>query len=494
MATNLKSNQKATLSLAMIVKDEERWLTGCLQNIQPLVDEMIVVDTGSSDRTVEIAKKFTDKVYLIEWEDNFSKARNVSLEKATKDWILVLDADERIDPKDFPRIRQIINKPLARCYYLVQTNYCEGESTVEWVPNYLESDLAKDYPGYIESPLIRLFLNDPQIRFQGVIHEHARDAGCDKKAYGVDIRIHHYGKYTQKKKVEKKDNLYLKLGIQKCKEEPQNFQAWHELGVQYWSIGEKQKSLEALQKAHELNPRYVRTLIALGSYYYIENNASKAVYFLHQAMEIDPENILPYRLLPTLLFDLKKPHLAEAVVQQSYRFFKKHPAFLINSASFYLEIGNFNLAEEIVRDGYKRFPKNEHIQLVLGIVLTEKCQFEEAYTVLKKLAKESSVQKEASKRIAELFFRQKDLEKAKVWLDKLVNQDLADNEVYYQLAVVLIQQNKMEEAQDCLLKIKDFSALPVASLKNLKKCFQAINFTKPIKQIDQFISQGENRV
>jgi len=84
------------ISLCMIVKNEEKVLDKCLRYIHKYVDEIIIVDTGSTDATVEIAKKYTNKIYHFEWGDNFSAARNYSLQFSTKEWILVQDADEFI--------------------------------------------------------------------------------------------------------------------------------------------------------------------------------------------------------------------------------------------------------------------------------------------------------------------------------------------------------------------------------------------------------------
>ncbi|WP_235929820.1 tetratricopeptide repeat-containing glycosyltransferase family 2 protein [Chengkuizengella marina] len=89
----------ATLSLCMIVRDEEEVLDRCLSSISDLVDEIIIVDTGSTDQTKEIAKKYTDKIYDFEWVDDFSAARNFSFSKATSDYIFWLDADD-IVPQD----------------------------------------------------------------------------------------------------------------------------------------------------------------------------------------------------------------------------------------------------------------------------------------------------------------------------------------------------------------------------------------------------------
>ncbi|MFG0216248.1 glycosyltransferase family 2 protein, partial [Brevibacillus porteri] len=80
------------ISLCMIVKNEEECLHKCLDSVKDLVDEMIIVDTGSTDKTVEIGKSFGAVVHSYEWQDNFAEARNFGLEKATGDWILWMDA------------------------------------------------------------------------------------------------------------------------------------------------------------------------------------------------------------------------------------------------------------------------------------------------------------------------------------------------------------------------------------------------------------------
>lgn len=89
------------LSICMMVKNEEKNLDRCLKSLQPLKDaldsELIILDTGSEDRTVEIAKRYTDKVYFREWNNNFADMRNTSFSYAKGEWILMIDADEEIE-------------------------------------------------------------------------------------------------------------------------------------------------------------------------------------------------------------------------------------------------------------------------------------------------------------------------------------------------------------------------------------------------------------
>lgn len=95
------------VSLCMIVKDEEAVLSRCLDSVADLMDEIIVVDTGSADRTKEIAARYTDKIYDFQWIDDFSAARNFSFSKATKDYIYSADADEVLDEENRRRFREL---------------------------------------------------------------------------------------------------------------------------------------------------------------------------------------------------------------------------------------------------------------------------------------------------------------------------------------------------------------------------------------------------
>ena len=96
-----------SISLCMIVKNEEETLERCLNCVKDIADEIIIVDTGSTDKTKEIAYNFTDKVYDFKWCDDFSKARNFSFSKATKEYIMWLDADDIILEKDITKLKYL---------------------------------------------------------------------------------------------------------------------------------------------------------------------------------------------------------------------------------------------------------------------------------------------------------------------------------------------------------------------------------------------------
>ncbi|MBD2387297.1 glycosyltransferase [Cylindrospermum sp. FACHB-282] len=139
-----------SLSLCMIVKNEEAALPKCLSSVRNVVDEIVVLDTGSSDRTSEVAKGYGAKVYDFQWCNDFSAARNEALKYVTGDWILVLDADEMLKPEIVPALQEAISSE-----------------------EYLLINLVRQEVGAEQSPysmVSRLFRHHPDIRFERPYH------------------------------------------------------------------------------------------------------------------------------------------------------------------------------------------------------------------------------------------------------------------------------------------------------------------------------------
>ena len=147
------------ISLCMIVKNEEAYLEECLTSVKDLVSEIIIVDTGSTDKTKEIAKKFGAKIIDFTWIDDFAAARNASIKQATGDWILVLDADEVIAKKDFETIKTLIADKETMGYFLEQRNYTNNNRLYGWLASSGDYKEEKDFKGYFSQYIIRLFQN-----------------------------------------------------------------------------------------------------------------------------------------------------------------------------------------------------------------------------------------------------------------------------------------------------------------------------------------------
>ncbi|MBD3164742.1 glycosyltransferase [Candidatus Woesearchaeota archaeon] len=188
------------ISLCCILRNEEKNLKQFLSHYKGLADEVIIVDTGSKDKTIKTAKKFTNRIFSFRWQDDFSIARNFSIEKASKRWILWLDPDEIIDKKDFWEIRQLTEKSAFLGFRLIQETYFR---------NKLVSTRG----------ICKLFRNNKGIQFSYPVHETVRQSikASSGRIGKTGIRVKHYpelGKW--------KSAYYFELLEKKKKEFPES--------------------------------------------------------------------------------------------------------------------------------------------------------------------------------------------------------------------------------------------------------------------------------
>jgi tetratricopeptide (TPR) repeat protein len=282
-----------TLSLCMIVKDEEETIARALMSVKPVVAEMIVVDTGSTDRTKKIAAELGAKVFDFQWTDNFSDARNFSLSKATGDWILVLDADEVISARDHEKLRQLValKKGILTAYSFVTRTYVEQMNTIGWTANDGYYKNEETGTGWFPGEKVRLFPNDGRIRFDFTLHERIEPslikAGMEIRK--CDVPVHHYGNFVKKDKIASKAKLYYELGKRKIAEEGEkNFMAYYELAIQGAELGKHEETLEYLKKVTALRPDFPKAYQSIGNTYYNLGEYDKALPFYKKALELDP--------------------------------------------------------------------------------------------------------------------------------------------------------------------------------------------------------------
>ena len=168
------------LTLALIVRDEERMLPGCLESVHGLVDEIVVVDTGSKDATIDIALAHGARVVQIEWPDDFAAARNIGLTHVRTPWVLWLDADERLAPESRGALRTVIGREPD-----------DAPPTV-YAPLISNVDAAGQSLGADHMP--RLWRMRPELTFTGRIHERV-GVGVEglKHVYEDTLRIVHLG-------------------------------------------------------------------------------------------------------------------------------------------------------------------------------------------------------------------------------------------------------------------------------------------------------------
>lgn len=223
----------------MIVKNEERFLEQCLRSVQGIVDEINVVDTGSTDRTVEIAKSFGANVSSCEWRNDFGWARNKSLEMATKRWIFQLDADEELLPESREALDRLKTAPA----------HLEGV----WVRCINATDRYRG-GGNMSHAILRIFPNNPRIRLKGAIHEFPSIDNSPLSMAGVasPIKIIHHGYLSDVVKDRDKYARNLSIIEEDTKREPEEAFHWYNLGMTCHLGGDNERAVPALERMWEL--------------------------------------------------------------------------------------------------------------------------------------------------------------------------------------------------------------------------------------------------
>lgn len=244
-----------SVSLCMIVRNEEKELPRCLASIKPLVDEMVIVDTGSTDNTREIARLFGARIIEFSWTGDFSAARNAGLEKATGDWILAMDADEVISPLDHEAFKKLLLAPSV-AWEITTRNYMVKVNIEKWQQNDGHYIIEEAAAGWTPSNKVRLFPNRRDVFFQNPIHEMVEPS---LELLGIPVQIssipvHHYGYLDQQKMIEKKREYY-RLGKDKLQKTGGNDpKALYELAVQAAEVDEFEEAVALWERLIRLQP------------------------------------------------------------------------------------------------------------------------------------------------------------------------------------------------------------------------------------------------
>jgi len=225
------------LSVAMIGLNEESCILQALQSVAPIADEIVFVDTGSTDSTTCIAGAFGARLVHHPWREDFSEARNKALENCTGEWILSLDCDEQIIFSEIPG--EIFKKLTAKT-----RNVAFAVEIENWLPD-----------GQVDRHVdIRLFKNTPSIRFCNPIHESVSPSvmrlAPDVEVSTFPIKIHHSGYRSStknKNKLIRNRNILLRW----TEKEPDNPYAWYKLGLTLRNFSGEQATA-CLFKAFEL--------------------------------------------------------------------------------------------------------------------------------------------------------------------------------------------------------------------------------------------------
>lgn len=229
----------AEVTLCVMTKNEEAFLDECLRSALPSCREAIVVDTGSTDGTLEIARRHTDKIFRGSLDGDFSKPRNVALDHVRTEWVLYLDADERLTPYSMDILRRRLAEVPDDVGALTVLRY-----------NFLASC------GFVSDHVVRLFRNRPQIRYRNRVAESVVDSVVESggKVTESPFTINHMGHWRPQQVRLRKSQFYVRLLEQRLEENPDSADILCRLALTLKKVGRLEDAERASTRAIELEP------------------------------------------------------------------------------------------------------------------------------------------------------------------------------------------------------------------------------------------------
>lgn len=270
------------ISLCMIVKNEEEALGRCLESVKDIVSEMIIVDTGSTDSTVKIAEKYGAKVFFYKWDESFSNARNFSLEKASKDWILIMDADDEFEKKDTSKLLNLVNNKQSdvNIYFMETLSYVGEEPDSNIIMNVN----------------VRLIRNGKGYKFEGDIHEQIKggleDENRPEASKVESIRIYHYGYINKTVQAKNKRNRNMSIIQKELDKAPDNSFMLFNMGTEYYAMSNFQEALNYYKKSYEnFDPKFVisaKLILRMVSCYEFLGNTDEEFKLIDEGLKYYP--------------------------------------------------------------------------------------------------------------------------------------------------------------------------------------------------------------
>lgn len=322
------------ISLCMITKDEEAVILSCITSVEHLVKEIIVVDTGSTDRTPELVLAKGGKLLKLTWNDDFAQARNFSLLQATCPWILVLDADEVLESGDQDYVNRLLSHESAQGYFVNILNIKEDGS-----------ELSQDQ-------VVRLFRNKPDYRFEGSIHEQIAPSilrhNEGKGLRSSELVIKHRG-YTETIISGKgKNSRNVRIIRKHLAENPNDHFLWYSLGLEHYQQGDITEGLKHLQKALGLmsgsEGYFTDVLLSIGSGYLKLADWNNLFQFTNHALVMFPHNPDLFVLRGLASLGLEKHQEAANDLQSGLKYKK---VSIISVGKLYAIIGDIaNLRDD----------------------------------------------------------------------------------------------------------------------------------------------------
>ncbi len=373
------------LSVCLIVRNEAHFLAPCIESVRAVADEIIVVDTGSTDGTPELARRLGCQVLSFPWNDDFAAARNYALEHARKEWILSIDADERLRTPELLRQTIATASPEVGGFLV----YCHSPAGSEGVTSML---------------VLRLFRRHEKIRFRGRIHEQVTVAEAGYRIEPSGIVLWHEG-YAQGRDVlqakHERNRRLLELALH---EDPNNPYLWLQYARSMLVLGQPADAVEALERALQMCPadsplrsniHYWYTQAAL-----LLNRPAVALQHALTVLRDHPHQTLALRAAAEAYAQLHQWHHAAAMYERLRAAIAQQtvsdgllgmilhicPAELaFRLGSCYIMLGRWDEAETLLREGIEQDPAHERCTVALAHLLITRGRLQEAKRLIRRL-------------------------------------------------------------------------------------------------------------
>ncbi|MCK4858469.1 MAG: tetratricopeptide repeat protein, partial [candidate division Zixibacteria bacterium] len=420
------------ISLCMIVRNEEEMLPQCLRSVKGLVDEIIIVDTGSEDKTVEIAESFGARVYHHHWENSFSLHRNQSISYATGDWILIMDADEELVREDHDKLRMATRIPDINVISISvhNKNQHDGEIT-----SFLTSTRMwrRKLNGYYESIVYNELRLPPE---EPILH--------------ADVRLIHYGYGLRAEKMKTKLERTKTLLQRQLEENPNNPFANFNYSQLLRGIS-KTPSVELCREIIEHSRRavantdpnekslrhvHVSALDQMAMAHFFLGEFDKAEECSLRALEIEPTYIDP-------MFNLGHIFASQRNFPRAIKAFEDYLDF----------IKDYDIGDEINNYILMHISREAEAYYELGMVYEHTKQDESARESFLKVLEYKQDYLDVRTHLARLYFNQGDYDTARQYARQRVESDETDLAAVYILADLLRREGKLQEACKYLEKI-----------------------------------------
>lgn len=319
-----------SITLCIITKNEEKYLEQCVNSVKSIIDEIIVVDTGSTDETKEIAKKFNAKIYDFEWNDSFSAAKNEAIKHATREWILVMDADEIIEEDDLKKIKSAIENPGENAAFALEQRSYINSPFEGAERNKSNFESAKNYHFLISHRLVRLFRNNLRLKFSHRVHELIEDSLREKglKFSNLDVVLHHFGSVKDGRHILEKTEFYKKLIFKQLEDEPDNARYNYQAARMFLGEGNFTSALKYFENTAKIDPNYRLVFSEIAKTYLQMSDFNRSVEFFRKSIKQKPDDISAYN----------------------------------NWAVAYMMMGRFNDARKLLEEQLKKHPGNKALK------------------------------------------------------------------------------------------------------------------------------------